>query len=666
MGAHVSLSLGDNQLLGNYQGVFRNLLTNNVIDTIFGGEQFYDLNVFENYYLATLQTKFLQKSEKIANPTRLFSDDNNVFVGLTPWTSVPDFGTFLHTMIGYGVRFRNPDDVLYFNETLAYNLVRGIQQLYYHLPFPAPINQAPWGQQADWYHFSITMTECVQHTCIVLRGFYNLDALALTILSAYLPAPTFSLGWQRTAGNVMRMCLPYCYGQLLRGYTFDEIAVEQEVAYVLNLISFPLVESGNGIHRDYAYFDHTDVRAYGYLINSFFTFSYYNFMFGDSTVNIPNLTYSIALIGSEQGIANPAVMARNGTHYSNVLGYFINYPNGVFSADFSKILTVRNNNYFGSVVGQAPNIAYYEADTNNDRHAPLWAMTKKIWPNDAAVIRYRPAMLGLESGILLTNNLTGDVPVPTTSTSTSSFVPSIAQTAVCATANAGAMAMRARFDDLFVEFHSYTLYHRYGMFQFYDQIKTLKSVSFNPRCIVLTRDTLADTNEARWVSAGNTKSYNHVTTKHHNIVNNPNLANFTLRTQNDMQLIEQIIAADSVNRGAGVACFSLLVQDTASRDTTNAARVDTNIYLINTNQNSIQCVIAFPILVLKDDETREVTINDATSTTTNVHTLEYYKIERALSYLSLSVSNLQSNEIRRTETAFVYHNDQANQFRFSY
>ncbi|AGR56768.1 odv-e66 [Hemileuca sp. nucleopolyhedrovirus] len=629
-----------------------------------------DLFAFEKYYLDTLQTKFLQKAEKIANPTRAFSNDGNVFVGLTPWTSVPDFGTLCHTLIGYGVRFRNTADSLYLNPDLADNLYYGVVAIYRHLPFPPPVNQAPWGIQAEWYHFSITMPEVFQNTCIVLRGFHDLDELVDKVFTYYLPLPTFSLGWWRTAGNAMRMCLPYAYGQLLRGYSFEQIKNEDQVRYVLDLINFPLVESGNGIHSDYVYFDHTDVRAYGYLINSYFTFDYYNYLFGTNTVNMYNVTNSISLIGSKQGLANPAVLSRNGAHFSNVLGYFIDYKNGVFTADFSKILTIRTESYFGSVVGQARDIAYYEADPTNNTHAPLWTMTRKIWANSGRVIRYRTPMLGIESGILLTTNLNGTIVVPTTGPSTSSFHPTVSYTAICATTNAGVMVMHVRLEELNLEFHSYTLYHRYGMFHLYDRIKSLTPLSNNGRCVILTKDVVQDTTEPRWTTASNLKSYNGVTVKHHNITNAPSFSNFVLRSLDNigMQTIEQIISVDTLNRGTGMSCFSMLVQSLHEYDDTTVTRVEQNIFIIETNSSTIQCVIDFPIVILKDNKARTITINDATNVSTRTHRLDFDKILAPLSHVSLSIGNLQSigDEIIKTDTSFYFENEHKNQFTFSF
>jgi hypothetical protein len=624
-----------------------------------------DLQDFEAHYLDTLQVKFAQKAEKIANPTRVFTDDGNIFQGLRPWTAPVDFGTTMHTLIGYGVRLRTPGDSLYMNQALADNLFNAVMLIYYNLPYPAPVHSAPWGPRTDWYHFSITMPECIQNTCIVLRGFYNLSPIVEHILYYYLPEPTVSMGWRRTAGNAMRMGLPYAYGQLLRGYSYDYIRNEPEMVYVFDLIRFPLVQTGNGIHLDYAYFDHTDVRAYGYLINSFFTFSYYNFLFGDEVVHMDNLNTCINLVGSRTGYVNPAVLSRQGSNHSNVIGSLLDYRDEVVSADFSKILTVRNSKYFGSVVGQTAGVAYYEADENNNRHAPLWAMTRKIWANSGRVITLRRDMLGLESGIMLTNNLSGIVSVPTTGPSTSSFHPVFAHTGIANTKNAGAMVMHAQFKELNIEFHSYTLYHRLGMFQLYHKIKTLTPLGHNARCIVLTRN-LAQ--EERWAAAANAVTSNQVTARHHNIDNNPTFSNFALRTFEDvnMQTMEQLIGADSINRGEGQTCFSLLVQSEFDRDNTAIVRIpNTDAFVVTTNTGSVQCVIDFPIVVVKDREARQVTINDATSTTRSTHHLAFDRITAPLSYISLSVHDLRSSSINKSQYDFYFSDTQSNQFKFS-
>nr|AXS01150.1 odv-e66 [Spodoptera frugiperda granulovirus] len=619
-----------------------------------------DLDHFEDYYLDTLHVKYAQKAEKIANPTRAFTNDGNIFEGLSPWSSTADFGTTMHTLIGYGVRLKNPTDPLFHDLTLADNLYNAIVLLYYTLPYPAPVNSAPWGASTDWYHFSITMPECLQNTCIVLRGYRDLTGIVEHILYHYLPEPTMSLGWRRTAGNAMRMGLPYAYGQLLRGKSYNYIRNEPKMLYIIGLVSFNLVTIGNGIHVDYAYFDHTDVRAYGYLLNSFFTFSYYNFLFGDQVVHMDNANASIDLVGSETGYMHPALMSRQGSNYSNVIGAFIPYRHGVLSADFSKILTVRTPSYFGSVVGQTHGVAYYEADEVNNLHAPLWAMTRKIWANKGRVIRYRPGTLGFESGVIMTSNLNGVWSLPTTGPTTSSFHPTLAQTAICATMNAGVMVSRVRLEELNIAFDSYTLYHSTGMLQLYDNVLALTPITNNARCVVLTKDLTVD-NEP-WTAAANVVTSNSVTAHHVPIANNPGLSNFVLRTFDEvnMQVVEQLIGAESINAGLGTTCYRLTVEDEFD-DNTKVTRVP-NGFVVTVN--SIELAVVFPVVVLKDNVTRQVTINDATSKTRHTHEISFSVLREPLALVSLDVDSLYSDTVKKTSDSFTFDNTQSNQFRF--
>ncbi|ABI35731.1 Odv-e66b [Ectropis obliqua nucleopolyhedrovirus] len=625
----------------------------------------YGLQQFENYYLTTLNEKFAQKAEKIANPTRAWVNDGNIFQGLQPWETPIDFGIAMHTLIGYGVRFRTPTDSLFLDAGLAANLYNAIVRLHQVLPYPPPNNSAPWGPTTDWYHFAITMPEALENTAIVLRGYYNIDQMVTHILNYYLPEPTWSLNWRRTAGNAMRMGLPYIYGQLLRGYTFGQIQQETEVAYVINLIRFALVAEGDGIHFDYVYFDHTDVRAYGYLINSFFTFSYYDYLF-DDVVNMNNLYNAINVIGCSKGYTNPAILARQGSNWSEVIGTFLDYKNEVVSADLSKILTIRTNDFFGSVVGQAPDVAYYEADENNSNHAPLWAMCRKIWANDGDVIRYRSNNLGIESGIILVGNLNGITNVPSTGPSTSSFHPTIAETAICTTTNVGLMAMHVRFEELNIEFESYTFYHPNGMLQLYKNVRTLTPITANARCVIITKDLSVQT---AWSAVSNFITSNKITAKQHGILNDSyGFSNFALRALPDlnMQSVEQLISADRINEGTGKICYSLLVEDTAATDDTVITKMAENVYTVRNDGGRFECVYAFPIVIVKDNETKEVSINDALSTSTHNHLLNMDKVSTALNYVSLTIEDLVSSNIKQIGDYFNFQNRHQNQFKFRF
>ncbi|UJZ89071.1 odv-e66 [Erannis ankeraria nucleopolyhedrovirus] len=613
-----------------------------------------DLLTFEKYYIETLQHKYLQKPKKDYNPDAVFIDDPNIFQGLRPWTSAFDLDIFFKTLIGYGVRFRDPSDPLFLNPDLAFNLYVSILQLYNRLPLPALIDEVPWGNQNDWYVFGVTMLECLQHTCIVLKEYYSLESVCIDIFDAYLPSPTFSMGSRRNNDDAIRMCIPYCYGQLLRGLSFDEIAKQLEVQYVLNSISHSLVESGKGVHHDYVYFDDNNVRNYNSLIDLYHTFSYYNLMFGNNTVDMANLYNSLCLISNSRGLTNPAIANTN-----DCLAYFIDYPNGVFSADDSKILTVRNTKYFASALGMSSKLININS---NPMQTILYLMFRKIWSNNNNhTAKQRQAMLLLESGIIsIDKNDSNSINKETKSL--------LAFTGICKTDNAGLMATHVRSEELNLEFHSYTLYHRYGMFQLYDKIKSLSHLSNDATCIVLSKDTKQKIGETKWTVASNMKSHNGITAKHHNIINVSGLPNFVLKNYDTIgaQTIEQNIDHESVNQGVGVSCFSLLAHDSAEHDTTTISKLDQKIFILSTNENSIQVVIAFPIIILKDVESRQISINNVVSESNNLHKLHFDEIEQPLSYLSLTISNLSSNYITKTEYSFYFESNQTNQFKFTF
>ncbi|AAK85606.1 ODV-E66 [Epiphyas postvittana nucleopolyhedrovirus] len=568
-----------------------------------------ELFEFEQWYKSTLTRVFAKKAEKVANPTRNWNAET-VFDNLSPWTSPLDFGTVCHTLIGYCVRYNNYSDELYKNSELADNLIAGLRLVCDKLPDPAPHQQAPWGPVADWYHFTITMPEMFMNITIVLnktRHYKKAAALTQYWLGLYLPTAVNSMGWHRTAGNAMRMGVPYVYSQMLRGYPLRQIAMEPGVLETLQTVAFPYVMTGNGLHRDSIYIDHVDVRAYGYLINSFFTFEYYTKMFGPNAVNTVGLTRAIQNVGSPEGVVVPGVMSRNGTLYSNVIGNFVDYPNAVHSADFSKVLTKLSDTYYGGVVGATTRLAYYEADPTNNTQAQLWTMTRRIWNRRAPVINYNANTVPFESGVIL-QSLNGILRVPSTTTSTQSFRPAVGQTALAETHTAGAILVNAKFTEMNnLQFKSCTLFYENGMFQMYYNIgvepNSLSNI--NGRVVVLTRDTSVNTNDLsfdmqRTNNDGSSEgtTFNGVVC-HRVAITNYNVPSLTVRSPNtSVELVEQIINNESMYTASASACYKLNIEGYS--DTLRAFSVDNGIY-VNTNTD-VKALFAYPWLMLKEND----------------------------------------------------------------
>ncbi|BAE72395.1 ODV-E66 [Hyphantria cunea nucleopolyhedrovirus] len=567
---------------------------------------------FERYFKNTLTHVFAQKAEKVANPTRSWNNET-IFDNLNPWTSVNDFGTVCHTLIGYCVRYNNLTDVLHNSPELASNLINGLRAICQRLPDPPPHQQAPWGTVADWYHFLITMPEVFMNVTIVLNETPHYEeAAALTQywLGLYSPSAVHLMGWRRTAGNAMRMGVPYVYSQLLRGYSLQQIAQEPQVQEMLITVAFPHVATGNGLHLDSIHVDHGDVRAYGHIINSFFTLAYYTYLFGKNAVNIQGLTRAIENVGSPEGVVVPGVMSRNGTLYSNVIGNFIDYPIAVHSADLSKVLTKLSDTYYGAVVGATTRLAYYEADPINNTQAPLWTMARRIWNRRAPVINYNVNTVMFESGVIL-QSLNGVMRVPSTTTSTQSFRPAVGKTALAKTRTAGAILIHARYEEMNnLQFKSCTLFYDHGMFQLYYNIgvepNSLNNV--NGRVVVLSRDTSAPTNDLpfetqRFNNDGSSdgSAFNGVVC-HRVPITNFNVPLLTVRSPNtSVELVEQIISFQSMYTASAVASYKLNVE--GHSDNLQAYRVNMQeVVCVNTNAG-VKALFAYPWLMLKEDTT---------------------------------------------------------------
>ncbi|ALR71648.1 occlusion-derived virus envelope protein [Anticarsia gemmatalis multiple nucleopolyhedrovirus] len=570
-----------------------------------------ELISFEQWSKDNMTSIFAKKAEKVANPTRNWNP-NTVFDNLSPWTSAADFGTVCHTLIGYAVRYNNAADALYQSPELADNLIGGLRAVCERLPDPPPHQQAPWGPVADWYHFTITMPEVFMTLTIVLNNTWHYEEAATLTqywLGLYLPTAVTSMGWYRTAGNAMRMGVPYVYSQLLRGYFLKQIAHEPSVQETLHTVAFPFVATGNGLHADSIYIDHVDVRAYGYLINSFFTFDYYTRLFGANAVNTEGLTRAIENVGSPEGVVVPGVMSRNGTLYSNVIGNFIDYPIAVHSADLSKVLTKLSDTYYGAVVGVTTRLAYYEADPTNNTQAPLWTMTRRIWNRRAPIINYNANTLPFESGVIL-QSLNGILRVPSTTTSTQSFRPAVGNTALVKTRTAGAILINARFSEMNnLQFKSCTLFYDHGMFQLYYNIgvepNSLNNV--NGRVVVLNRDTSVNTNdlsfELQRVNNGGSSEgtvFNGIVC-HRVPITNLTVPSLTVRSPNsNVELIEQIISFQNMYTASAVACYKLNVEGYS--DALRAFRVNTDEIYVNTGAG-VKALFAYPWLMIKEDTT---------------------------------------------------------------
>ncbi|AUV65390.1 ODV-E66B [Alphabaculovirus myunipunctae] len=654
-----------------------------------------ELRRFEQFYRQTLHVKFKQRTSYRSNfELKKFSsggDDNVIFDRLEPFANANDFAELLYALGAYtlmlgsvGVDGGGADGE--YDDFLADRLGRAIEIIHDRLPMPAPIQRLPWNfDEKYWYVFSVALPECLMQLCIALRPYRDHGRRVADIINAYLPEPNLSLGWRRPIAFSTRMCLPFVYAQMIGGAALRDIVEIRSVANVLHELRHEKRDTGTGIRHDNVNFVDTNVRNYSFLIENYFTFDYYNFLFGENYINMDNVDASIHLVGNDRGIVHPALAYKNGQHIISALRYIMDYAPGFYSADHSKIVSVRNENYYASLVCPVNGVAYYQANYHYRRHALLWTMTKRIWPHNAIIDEHviiddddddddDKALVGVDSGMILLDGRAeyvlpvDDALLP--ANTSMSFLPNPAFTGIVVTSDCAAAMSYCKFDALNVEYYSYTVYHRTGMLQLYDRIKTLTiRTQTDAECVIV------GVGDARVHKHDHRRSYNGIVVKHHNIINYKNLQSFELSNGGNHRYLRQIISRNEINGdddddgggGGGTACYSLCTEND-NNSTTTVTKLDPNRYVFKVvAQNGvIECVFDFPFLLVKNNETRQLTINNAYSSTRDTHTIHFDDVRRMLAHVSLTVDNLQSGEIARTEFAFIRKSVASNQFAFVY
>ncbi|ACI47487.1 ODV-E66 [Spodoptera litura nucleopolyhedrovirus II] len=638
-----------------------------------------DLYSFEKFYRSTVwQTRKLRTDFNDDDIAYKFVDDNqHIIETLDPFENAKDFAQLLRTLNAYAMYICVDDGNDNRYSDVAVHLFRALTVVASKLPMPAPYQQLPWGfDEMYWNVFSICLTECAMLLSIALRPYIDVTEIAVKIIDNYVAEPNFSMGWRRNTGYATRMCVPYIYAQLCKGVEIADIASQPSVAGVLDEVRHHGYAEGSGIRTDFINYVDSNVRNYSFMVENYFTFQYYNFLFGRDFVSLSNVHNSLDVVGSNSGRVHPALLYKNGVHVAPVIAEIMRYDRGVFTADFSKVVTVRNDNYFASLVSPVNGVAYYQANYDFRNHALLWTMTKRIWPNDNGGGDDDSLSL-IDAGAIIIDDSIQKLPqndVLLSPNTSMSFLPNPAFTAIASVDDsAAAIASFSKFDALNIEYYSYTLYHPSGMLQLYDNVKTLTRIDRDAYCVVLMLKESSpppdyDDNDKVVVPHEYDvyKDSQGCEVKHHNIENYKQLPDFKVKSLDNYTFVCQPIPAQDINDGEGTVCYSM----------TTVAIPATTTQIIKGNKlkrnfkvivgEDIECVFEFPYVLLKNNATRCLTINNAYQTTKHLHNMYHEDIQHLLEQVGLGVDDLLSDIIKRTPYAFTFENSLGNQFKFYY
>nr|ADV91348.1 odv-e66b [Spodoptera frugiperda multiple nucleopolyhedrovirus]QED40315.1 ODV-E66B [Spodoptera frugiperda multiple nucleopolyhedrovirus]QRN46228.1 ODV-E66b [Spodoptera frugiperda multiple nucleopolyhedrovirus] len=650
-----------------------------------------NLYTFEDFYRSTLwKTKDLRTDYNETDILFEFVEDDydiDIFKSLKPFENAKDFAQLLRSLNAHAIYMNAAAATVNFDETnnvVATRLARALKIIANKLPTPTPYKHLPWNfDEMYWNLFSISLTECAMLLSITLRPYVDVSKVAVKIIDNYITEPNMSLGWRRNIGFSTRMCLPYIYAQLCKGVELSEIKSQPLVMNVLEDVQNYVHNEGSGIRFDFINYVDANVRNYSFLIENYYTFQYYNFLFGPNFVVMQNVDHSLHMVGSNSGRIHPALLYKNGVHVMPVISKIMYYKPGVYAADFSKVVTVRNEYYFSSLVAPVNNVAYYQANYDFRTHALLWSMTKRIW-NDNEKDDEMPTYI--DAGVILLENDVVKLPendVLISPNTTMSFLPNPGFTAIVNLDDCAAVMSFSKFDALNLEFYSYTLFYKTGMLQLYDQIKAVNSTNRDARCVVLKLNH-NQKNKFAIIEKNNVyKNSQLYTVQHHNIENYKQLPPFEPGSinnnnnnydddddnDNDIVFLYQRVPVKDVNEGEGTVCYSMT--STSPDDITSSLKISKENKLkrnfkVVTNDNEIECIFEFPYVLIKNNKTRQVSINNAYQTTKHTHIMYFDEIEHILGQVGMRIVDLKSDLITRTSLAFTFENTLGNQFKFHF
>nr|ADO85465.1 odv-e66 [Pieris rapae granulovirus]AGS18802.1 odv-e66 [Pieris rapae granulovirus] len=426
------------------------------------------------------KTKDLKKSIYEPDTFNTITIINN----LNPFNDAIHFQLVLEAIQQWVYLYFDPNSKYYRDLKLYENINYSLLNIYNRLPKPPPNQQFPWGN--NWYPFTITMMDTFLYTYAAYKvNHIRNDMFKLMIIDLgnnYLPTPTTSMGWSRNSGNVFKMFYNFIYYNILNKKTIKEILNSRNTDVAVNTVNMTITVAGNGINVDLSYIDHENVRAYGYLRNSLYTFELYNYIL---SISYKNPYICLNKVVSRNGCVNPALFSRNGRIlFKNMADELITqneYSDGLFSCDNNKILTIKTKVFFLCILGQRNQISYYESDQLNNTLAGLWLFSKRLYLNNVHDQEY------IENNLVVTNEPGVWAPIPlhrSTSTTTTSFTPTFAVSTCMVLKNCGVLFVDCKIDNV-CNFVSLSIVTPTGLYQKYSNVKITRENNAPYTCCIM-------------------------------------------------------------------------------------------------------------------------------------------------------------------------------------
>lgn len=353
------------------------------------------------------------------DPSKTWSTDTGVFQS--------SVGQIQELVVASSIKTSN-----YFANKKVWEIVHHfVKTVQAKLPTTPESFKYPWGD--NWYQFSITYPTFLVITAYLYEQIFNkrsdvlFGALTLYINNYFTEPDTVSgiksMSWLRDGPNALMMAVPYIGGHLLMKNLKKNNNI---MKYVKQFARFEYQTIGEGLYEDGGYIFHSNLRAYGYLYNSYLDIALIAKYFKYNTPERIQKVFSI--------FEHPDLLVHFGPWFSRTRSIKTSVLRtkygkiGFFAVDSINAVIAKTKDWMFAFNGQAPHLCYYESDQTNNVLAQIWLGVRVFLDKDSdqqwydELIPHYPGIISYDDASII---------LPSDTATTKTFLPDDGFTIIC-------------------------------------------------------------------------------------------------------------------------------------------------------------------------------------------------------------------------------------------
>lgn len=288
----------------------------------------------------------------------------------------------------------------------------------------------PWG--TNWYQFSVDSTVMLAHYLLLPKP--ALAKIASQIILILIDGPKKSLGYARDGANSVYITGPYLLAKNVIGEA-DQVFESKDYADVLQFLKLEVVRlpGADGLHLDKTFLFHSGVVSYTYLETLASNLTNYFYALDSKILGSPATVWTpirSIIQHPTVAVAPLGLRGRRNDLTSNTAAA----EYGIKVIPFQRYIRYYTKDHQFSTRGQTPELAYFEADKTNFTQAMYWTQYRTVHVSQSETNLRFP-----DAGFICDKSVTELIPVPSTTTTTTAFMPTTAESFVLSNSKYGVL-----------------------------------------------------------------------------------------------------------------------------------------------------------------------------------------------------------------------------------